>query len=120
MVIVPQGWEEIPGLISGFGGRGDAPAGHGLAMLKQVHGNSILAAEDVLCRDDELEGDALSVVTPGLTAAIRTADCVPILLMEPEQRWAAVMPVPPRTPLPLRWAHASSSCSSWTSSAATR
>jgi YfiH family protein len=91
MVIVPLGWEEIPGLVSGFGGRGDAPAGDALAMLKQVHGNSILAAEDVIARDEELEGDALSVVTAGLTAAIRTADCCPILLIAPEQRWAAVI-----------------------------
>ncbi len=52
-----------------------------LALVTQVHGAAVLHATEGAGPLDTLgEADALVTCTPGLALAIRTADCVPILL----------------------------------------
>ncbi len=97
----PAGWDSIDGLCCGFGSRAfEAPLTTRL-LRKQVHGNAVVdaaVAESALGRDAgdayarvEAEADALLCTRDGIVAGVRTADCVPILLVAPQRRWAAVV-----------------------------
>ncbi len=94
----------LPGLVCGFETRlaaipgmdreegrrrvSQALAGRGrLFFLTQVHGSAVLRAP----WPGVPEGDAALTATPGLLVAIETADCLPILLVEPVARLAAAV-----------------------------
>ncbi|GDX79980.1 laccase domain protein [Deltaproteobacteria bacterium] len=68
--------EGLASLAAVLGGRSP------IATVSQVHGNRVLAAED-LREDTALEADALFTTTPGTIVAVRVADCVPVLLAGP-------------------------------------
>jgi len=75
----------------GFGTRlADVPALYeSLTMLKQVHSAICVPAEG---RRGVLgEGDALVEKTPGAVIAVRTADCIPILLVDERHRAVAAV-----------------------------
>jgi YfiH family protein len=97
----PGGWDSIENLVCGFGSRTvEAPAATRL-LRTQVHGNRIADAgvdDTRLGRDAadgyarvEVEADALVCSRAGIVAGVRTADCVPILLVAPQRRWAAAV-----------------------------
>ena len=70
-------------LVHGFGTRfSDIPSRFGqLATLKQIHSSSCVPAGG---RHGVLgEGDALLENTPGTVVAVKTADCIPVLLADP-------------------------------------
>lgn len=78
-------------LIHGFGTRlADIPSKFAnLATLKQVHSADCVAAEG---RTGMLgHGDALLENAPGAVVAVKTADCIPILLVDPRQRAVAAV-----------------------------
>jgi purine-nucleoside/S-methyl-5'-thioadenosine phosphorylase / adenosine deaminase len=78
-------------LVHGFGTRlADIPAKFAnLATLKQVHSADCVAAEG---RTGMLgNGDALLENAPGAVVAVKTADCIPILLVDPRQRAVAAV-----------------------------
>ena len=78
-------------LVHGFGTRhADIPALFGnLASLKQIHSAECVAA---LGRAGELgRGDALLENTPGSVVAVKTADCIPILLADERRRAVAAV-----------------------------
>jgi YfiH family protein len=81
-----MGW-----LIHGFGTRhSDVPAlfDH-LATLRQIHSATCIAAGG---RSGVLgSGDALIENTPGAVVAVRTADCIPILLVDERLRAVAAV-----------------------------
>jgi len=96
--------EEVDGLVHGFEQRlgpagwetheqgrrrvATALAGRGrLLFLKQVHG----AVARVAPWDGTPEGDAGLTAEAGLLVAIETADCLPILLVDPRRRAAAAV-----------------------------
>jgi polyphenol oxidase len=96
--------ETVPGLIHGFEQRHDAAISesreqaservtralmrHGrLHLLAQVHG----AAIHVAPWDGRPEGDAGVATQPGLIVGVETADCLPILLVDPVGRRAAAV-----------------------------
>ncbi|MCX7603223.1 MAG: peptidoglycan editing factor PgeF [Bryobacteraceae bacterium] len=56
--------------------------------LKQVHSARIVDAADWR---EGLEADGLATATPGLRLAVRTADCVPLLLFDPVARAIAAV-----------------------------
>jgi YfiH family protein len=61
-----------------------------LAVLRQVHSDRVLlASSDVV--SDSLQGDGWVTGEPGLLAAIQTADCLPVLLVDPVQRVVAAV-----------------------------
>src|SRR5574341_1288364 len=62
-------------------GRGKAPE---LVTLKQVHSDLIHRVEGA--PRPALQGDGLITDTPGLLLSIQTADCLPILLVDPGRR----------------------------------
>jgi YfiH family protein len=114
-----EAWDEIPRLVHGFLGRahGLAPgeftlddvrdalvrAGEtvrGVAAARQVHGTTVLAPEDAVAAFDESAtvhvdalptGDSWVSASADLVVTVRTADCVPILLVAPRARAAAAV-----------------------------
>jgi YfiH family protein len=59
-----------------------------VSTVKQVHSNLVLLAEEPGVLG---EGDALITNRPGLAISIRTADCYPILLADPQRRAVAAI-----------------------------
>lgn len=83
--------DALPWLVHGFGTRyADVPAlVHPLATLRQIHSATCVAAAG---RDGVLgEGDALFDNTPGAAVAVKTADCIPILLADRRHRAVAAV-----------------------------
>lgn len=58
------------------------------ATLKQIHSNVVLP---VAAPGKAGDGDALITRTPGLWLAVRSADCVPLILADPVTRSVAVV-----------------------------
>jgi polyphenol oxidase len=84
-------FDSLAWLIHGFGTRlAEIPAGiHPLATLKQIHSAECLAADG---RSGVLgEADALLENTPGCLVAVKTADCIPILLADTRRRAVAAV-----------------------------
>ena len=83
--------DALPWLIHGFGTRRSAiPAlFENLATLKQAHSGSCISADG---RSGVLgQGDALLEDAPGAVIAVKTADCVPILLVDERNRAVAAV-----------------------------
>jgi len=83
--------DALPWLVHGFGTRQtDVPALFAnLATLKQVHSAKCVSAEG---RSGVLDrGDALLENTPGAVVAVKTADCLPILLVDECNRAVAAV-----------------------------
>jgi purine-nucleoside/S-methyl-5'-thioadenosine phosphorylase / adenosine deaminase len=75
-------WQE-----HGFGTRGGNPGAD--VTLRQVHSNRVLNAKGL--QDREAEGDALITDAMRSGIGVRTADCVPILLLDAEKRAVAAV-----------------------------
>jgi YfiH family protein len=77
------------GVEHGFGTRASESARiPELRMVRQVHGRRVVRVPP---HSSELEADALLTTEPGLGVAVRTADCVPILLADRERRGVAAV-----------------------------
>lgn len=65
--------------------------GEKIYFLSQVHGTDSLTIDGTELRDDvqKKEGDIVLTRAAQVAAAIRTADCVPVLLACPETGWVA-------------------------------
>ncbi|OQW37026.1 MAG: hypothetical protein A4E19_14945 [Nitrospira sp. SG-bin1] len=61
--------------------------------VKQVHGTEALVVDRALASTDRFVGgwDALVTDQPGVMVAVRTADCVPILIHDPNRRVVAAV-----------------------------
>jgi YfiH family protein len=90
--------EKVPWLVHGFGTRewresdfsGDRRlASYRLVLMNQIHSDivHVLRGHPGI----RLEGDALVTDRPGLLLAIKTADCLPVLLVDPERRAVAAV-----------------------------
>ncbi len=76
-------------LVHGFGTRASDIPGGNLATLKQVHSAECVVAGG---RTGLLgQGDALLENTPGALIAVKTADCMPILLVDARNRAVAAV-----------------------------
>ena len=75
---------DVADLCAGFGDRHHAPPSRAgapeVVTVKQVHGTRIATPQQVRTGEAD-EADALVVDGPGTLVAIRTADCVPVLLL---------------------------------------
>jgi len=95
-----DGWQHIPGLVHGFSKRIhdretalktlDANDLR-LHTLKQIHGNRLvtIAQRPLVAADPEADG--LLTSEPGALLGIVTADCVPVLMVDPKKRVAAAV-----------------------------
>ncbi len=90
--------EKIPFLVHGFGDGGSSLAGlrralsldsFRLVALRQVHSDS--ARFVARAPREPLRGDALVTRRPGLLLVIRTADCLPVLLVDEDRRAVAAV-----------------------------
>ena len=81
----PPAWSEYPWLFAGFGTKRATPP-EGLATLHQVHSANIVTVDR---HGPAGDGDALVTNTPGVMVGIKTADCVPILLVDVKNRAVA-------------------------------
>jgi YfiH family protein len=80
---------ELAWLEHGFGTRSDALTQEAMASLKQVHSSVVHVADGRTgCIG---EGDALLTDLPNVAVSIRTADCYPILLADPEHHAVAAL-----------------------------
>ncbi len=83
---IPE-WERM-GIAHGFEGKGYTLPKNGLS-LNQVHGDTIHSVHGAADLPREpLEGDGLFSSVPQQLIAVKTADCVPILIASPEGVWA--------------------------------
>jgi len=59
-----------------------------IIFLNQVHGDTILVSDKTTEPDNLYFGDADAVITgtPGICLVIRTADCVPVFLYDPDKK----------------------------------
>jgi YfiH family protein len=83
--------DEFDWLEHGFGTRMSNNFGkcRNVATLRQIHSDSVIAAEG---RSGSLgEGDALIENTPGALVAVKTADCIPLLIVDPRNRAVAAV-----------------------------
>ncbi len=63
-----------------------------LAMLSQVHGNSVLSVDPDRALDaDPREGDGLLTREPALPLGVTVADCVPVYLFDPRARAGGIV-----------------------------
>jgi hypothetical protein len=84
---VPE-WARYPWLAHGFGTREAAHRSDHLAIVKQIHSAEVLLAERA---GHQGTGDALISHTRGLLVGVKTADCLPILLVDPVRRAVAAV-----------------------------
>lgn len=84
-------WDQFPWLEHGFSTRhADIPALFpNLATLKQIH--STICVEAKGCQGVLGQADALLENTPGAVVAVRTADCIPVLLVDEARRAVAAV-----------------------------
>ncbi len=83
-------FDQFPWLRHGFGTRLSVgwPDAGSLATAKQIHSDQVLVAT----KPGQLgPGDAIISHRPGVTVAIRTADCLPILIVDPKTRAVAAV-----------------------------
>ncbi len=79
----------LPWLNHGFGVRSSENWIPTYTHLKQIHSNKVVVADGR--RGNLEEGDALVTSEAGNWIGIRTADCVPVLIADPEHRVAAAI-----------------------------
>jgi hypothetical protein len=82
--------DQFAWLQHGFGTRLSAgwPDAGGLAIAKQIHSDRVLVAT----QPGQLgSGDAIISKRPGVMLAVRTADCLPILIVDPRTRAVAAV-----------------------------
>lgn len=74
------------------GARGAAQSSW-ILSVKQVHGTDALVVDRALTPADRFQGgwDALITDQPGVMVAVRTADCVPVLVHDPKRRVVAAI-----------------------------
>lgn len=82
-----DGFQEFVWQTHGFGTREANPPAH--ITLRQIHSDRVLNAHAL--RDRQAEGDALITDDIGKRIGIRTADCVPILLLDCRTRAVAAV-----------------------------
>lgn len=94
----PGWWGEITDLVWGFGDRSRAAPARTLCLERQVHGNTVVDADEFETiplaggsRILRVEADGAVARAPGVVVGVRTADCVPILMVARTQRWAAAV-----------------------------
>ncbi|HYZ82964.1 MAG TPA: peptidoglycan editing factor PgeF [Bryobacteraceae bacterium] len=79
----------LPSLRHGFGTRQDEGWPGEYTRVRQIHSDEIVIAACDL--PASVEGDALITAEPGHWIGVRTADCVPVLLADPEHRVVAAV-----------------------------
>jgi YfiH family protein len=95
LITIPR-WNQVGFLVHGFGRKGWTAAdlmsrfpGYVMVTTKQVHSDKVNFIESV--PGSRPVGDGLATDQPGLLLVVKTADCLPILLADPERRVVAAL-----------------------------
>ena len=84
-----RAFDSFDWLLHGFGTRHSQTWGTNAATLHQIHSDIVV---DAAGRSGSLgDGDALIENTPGRSVAVKSADCVPILLVDERRRAVAAV-----------------------------
>jgi YfiH family protein len=92
------GWDSIPSLVHGFGNKNWQLADFdthpvlrkfALIFLHQIHSDILHMVDEV--PEKVLSGDALLTIRQGLLLVIKTADCLPVLIADPETKALAAV-----------------------------
>jgi len=94
-----NGWDRFPGLVHGFSScllEPNVPSGFDMTGLtlrtvKQVHGDEIVVSTGAESWTQRPEADGMLTRAAGVLLGIATADCVPVLMVEPNQRIVAAL-----------------------------
>jgi YfiH family protein len=86
--LTSSGLQRFEWLNHGFGTRDSGLTQDGMASLTQVHSAVVVNSSTTGCAG---EADALITDHPGVALSIRTADCFPILLADPEHHAVAAI-----------------------------
>jgi len=95
-----KGWDRFPALVHGFSTYIESreqfsenleATDWDFRTLKQVHGDEILFITDDMVKNTTTEADGLTTQANGVLLGIATADCVPVLLVAPEQKIVAAL-----------------------------
>jgi YfiH family protein len=99
-MIAAPGFDGLPWLVHGFGVR-DSAYPKGIVTVRQIHSNIVLDAAQIRAAENldgggpdacrPVDADALISDTPGVLVGVRTADCVPILLVDTTTRVVAAV-----------------------------
>ncbi len=78
-------------LTAGFGDRVIEPPA-ACVLVRQVHGRQAVVVDDLAPGEHEdVAADVLIATQAGVIAGVKTADCVPVLLVSPDAQWAAAV-----------------------------
>lgn len=80
---------KVPHIIHGFGTREETRPSN-IVTAQQVHGKSIVEVTEIPSREPE-GFDIVLTDRPGIAVAVKTADCLPILIVEPAARIVAAV-----------------------------
>jgi len=95
MLLLPESWRSFASLEAGFGDRASRPPDE-TTRVHQVHGNAVISCDELAPGEHrDIGADALVATIPGILVAVKTADCVPILVFAPpvphRERWVAAV-----------------------------
>ena len=88
--IITPDWPAPPGIDAGTTTRGAEPPS-GAVYLNQVHGATVVGIADVRAAAGLLDADAVAGRSAGDLCAVRTADCLPLLLCSRDGREVAAI-----------------------------
>jgi polyphenol oxidase len=66
-------------------------AGAPLVTLRQVHSDRVHIIEDISAQWNETEGDAIATRVKNIALAVKTADCMPVLIADPARNAVAAV-----------------------------
>jgi copper oxidase (laccase) domain-containing protein len=98
MAITVPRFEQVSSVWHGFGTRALSQEnlrvhakekGLDLVLLDQIHSDRIHVLEGF--PKTQLSGDAMLTVAPGLLLTIKTADCLPVLILDERQKFIAAV-----------------------------
>lgn len=90
-VYIATPWDSIPWLVHGFGTRHSSnwPGAEKLITARQIHSDRSVWVSS--SQEDAGEADALITDRAGLLLGVRTADCLPILILAEQPRLVAAV-----------------------------
>ena len=88
-MIVPTNLAKFKNIVCGFGTKKDSYNVRNIIYPNQVHGRKIVLIKKF--SKNRIKADGLLTLTPNLTLAVRTADCVPIIFFEKRKKMVGII-----------------------------
>lgn len=83
----PENFKDLSQITGYFLNKEESLTGaENLALMKQVHGSTVLVIDKAPDPENPPMADGFITQTPGLKLAVKTADCIPLLIADPLQK----------------------------------